>query len=95
MKKYKSLIKNNPEHVYLKKPNVSGEFLPLSMWNFFKKIKKIWFLSNLESNTFFYKRFEFFYFIQCEAWGKYSNRSRGKLDFKGPSGKDYRTHGLN
>ena len=27
--------------------------------------------------------------------GKYWNRSRGKLDFKGSSGKDYGTHGLN
>ena len=36
-----------------------------------------------------------FYFLQCEAWGKYWNRSRGKLDFKGSSGKDYGTHGLN
>ena len=37
----------------------------------------------------------FYYFILCEAWGKYCNRSRGKLDFKGSSGKDYGTHGLN
>ena len=37
----------------------------------------------------------YFYFIQCEAWRKYCNRSRGKLDTKGPSGKDYGTHGLN
>ena len=27
--------------------------------------------------------------------GKYWNRSRGKLDFEGSSGKDYGTHGLN
>ena len=24
-----------------------------------------------------------FYFIQCEKWVKYCNRSRGKRDFKG------------
>ena len=36
-----------------------------------------------------------FYFTKCEAWGKYCNRSRGKLDFKGSSGKDYGTHRLN
>ena len=29
----------------------------------------------------------FFYFIQCEAWGKYCNRSRDKLDSKGPQVK--------
>ena len=36
-----------------------------------------------------------FYFLQCEAWRKYCNQSRGKLDFKGSSGKDYGTHSLN
>ena len=36
-----------------------------------------------------------FYFIQCESWGKYCNRSHDKRDFKGSSGKDYGTHGLN
>ena len=28
-----------------------------------------------------------FYFIQCEAWGRYCNWSRGKLDLKGPQVK--------
>ena len=36
-----------------------------------------------------------FHFIQYEAWGKYCNRCRGKLDFNESSGKDYGTHGLN
>ena len=36
-----------------------------------------------------------FYFIQCEAWVKYCNRSRDKRDFKGSSGKDCGTHELN
>ena len=34
-----------------------------------------------------------FYFIQCEAWGEYCDQSRGKLDFKGSSDKDYGTNG--
>ena len=45
---------------------------------------------NLESSLFIPC-----YFIQCEAWGKYWNQSRGKLDFKGSPGKDYGTHDLN
>ena len=39
--------------------------------------------------------FSYIYFIQCEAWVKYCNRSRGKRDFKESSGKGYGTHGLN
>ena len=35
-----------------------------------------------------------FTLIQCEAWGKYYNRSRGKRVFEGSSGKYYGTHGL-
>ena len=31
----------------------------------------------------------YFYFIQCEAWVKYCNQSHDKVDFKGPSDKDY------
>ena len=37
----------------------------------------------------------YFYFIESEAWGKYCNRSRGKLDFNRSSGKDYGTNSLN
>ena len=40
-------------------------------------------------------RTSIFYFIECVAWGKYCNRSHGKLDFQGSSGKDYGTHGHN
>ena len=39
--------------------------------------------------------FIYFYFIQCKAWRKYCNRSRGKRDFKASSGKDLGNHGLN
>ena len=34
-------------------------------------------------------------YLEFLAWGKYCNRSRGKVAFKGPSRKDYGTYGLN
>ena len=37
----------------------------------------------------------FFTLSNAKHGGKYWNRSRGKLDFKGSSGKDYGTQGLN
>ena len=40
LKKYKSFIQNNPEHVYLKKPNVSGEFLHIFNEKICKNEKK-------------------------------------------------------
>ena len=39
--------------------------------------------------------FAIFTLSNAKHGGKYWNRSRGKLAFKGLSGKDYRTHGLN
>ena len=37
----------------------------------------------------------FFTLSNAKHGRKYWNRSRGKLDFKGSSGKNYGTHGLN
>ena len=48
-------------------------------------------IKNLTSGPIFY----FFTLSNAKHGGKYWNRSRGKLHFKGPSGKDYGTHGLN
>ena len=44
----------------------------------------------LEESFFF-----FFTLSNAKHGGKYCNRSRGKLDFKGSSGKVYGTYGLN
>ena len=38
---------------------------------------------------------KFFTLSNAKHGRKYWNRSRGKLDFKGSSGKNYGTHGLN